>query len=175
MSKKILITLAILALTLVIVSIFELKNTRNVQSVCAIKTDLFLSGGLGLSKDAWEKLHKRRGTTADFIDYDGGNYSVIFLSGNTWHIERNFNKNRPTLEKAIKESKSLIPKDSQLVKKFASPTTPENTVYLYLSESLKERFGSDVWTNAKPGNFIVLYDAYNGRIARIIIAPGNNP
>jgi hypothetical protein len=36
------------------------------------------------------------------------------------------------------------------------------------SESLKERFNSDSWTNAKLGNFIVVYGTYNGKIARII-------
>jgi hypothetical protein len=172
MNKVLLGALTVLALILIVVSIFAFKQEKNTG------VQAFVSSGLGLSRQAWEKKHEKSGTGPDaFVGYDDGSYSILFNEGNTLHIERIFRNNKPQLDKAIDEGESLIPKDSRFINKYRM-TSSGAKVYFYFSKSLRDRFKSDdIWTNAKPGNFTVLYDydTDNGKVDRIIIGPGNNP
>ena len=137
--------------------------------------DDFASGGLGLSQETWEQAHTQSSTgPGSYVNYDGERYSVIFMDGNIWQLERNF-ADKPTLDESRVEGASLIPEDSQLVETYSPEGFPELIVDLYLSESLKGRFESDVWIGGEPGNFIVIYGVYDDRVPRIVIGTGNNP
>jgi hypothetical protein len=138
--------------------------------------DDFASGGLGLSQETWEQAHAQSSTSpGGYVNYDDEEYSVIFMDGNVWHLERNFGANQPTLGGARVEGASLIPEDSQLVETYSPEGFPELIVDLYLSESLKGRFESDVWIGGEPGNLIVICGVYDDRVPRIVIGTGNHP
>ena len=140
-----------------------------------LSVDDFASGGLGLSQSKWEQAHVQSSTGPGWINYDDGRYSVTFMDGNVWYLERNFTGDQLTLDKARVEGASLIPEDSELVRTYSPEGFPELIVDLYLSESLKNRFESDVWTKGEPGNFIVIYGVYDERVSNIVIGTGNNP
>ncbi len=66
--------------------------------------------------------------------------------------------------------------DSTLVRTYTAPSG--SLVDLYQSESLKALFDASAWDDAEPGQFIVIYtgqQANGGRVASVILAPGNNP
>ena len=134
------------------------------------------SGGLGLSREAWEQAHAQSGTgPGPYINYDGGTYSITFVDGNLQHLERNYGADQPSLADARSAGALLIPADSQLVRSYSPEGLPELIVDLYLSESLKGRFESDVWIEGEPGNFIIVYGVFGGKVPRIVIGTGNNP
>ena len=138
--------------------------------------DDFASGGLGLSQETWEQAHTQSSTgPGGYVNYDDESYSVVFMDHNVWTLERNFGDNQPTLDEARVEGSSLIPEDSQLVETYSPEGFPELTVDLYLSESLRDRFESDVWIGGELGNFIVIYGVFDEKVPRIVIGTGNNP
>jgi hypothetical protein len=138
--------------------------------------DDFASGGLGLGQQTWEQAHAQSSTgPGGYVNYDDEEYSVIFMNGNVWTLELEFDGSQPTLAEARVEGASLIPEDRQLVETYSPEGLPELMVDLYLSESLKGRFGSYVWIGGEPGNFIVIYAVYDERVARIVIGLGNYP
>jgi len=122
--------------------------------------DGYASGGLGLSEADWE------GSTTD---------SVQFRNGNVWYLERTFDDQGLTLEAARAEGAALMPADSRLVETYSPEGTPELVVDLYVSESLKERFESDVWVGGEAGNFITIYGVFDGVVPRVVLATGNQP
>jgi len=183
-------TLAVLVLLLAMLACGndEASPTRTIESTSPAPSleeptaeptavsDDFASGGLGLSQEVWEQTHAPNNTDLPgFDNYDNGKYSVIFTDGNVWHLERNFDDNQPTLDEARVEASSLIPEDSQIVETYSPEGMPELIVDLYLSESLRDRFKSDVWIGGKPGNFIVIYGVFDEKVPGIVIGTGNHP
>lgn len=141
----------------------------------------YASGGLGLDRADWERLHgsgapDNPGSPMTF-GYEGGKFQVQFSSvrsGNVEYVERVWGDRNPVLiEEARKESKQFIPADAKFVKTYTSRSG--STVDLYKSESLKGQFSDDGWTGGKPGDFIILYRNQTGRTTTFIIGTGNNP
>jgi hypothetical protein len=137
----------------------------------------FASGGLGLSRSEWERLHGA--PTRDdglFLSYKDGAYVATFVYGNLHHAERVWGDRNPvTLQVAREVGKTLIPVDAQLVRSYVAPGSRD--VDLYRSESLKTRFAPDdpAWVGAEPGVLIVIYRAATGPVTSIVVATGNNP
>lgn len=141
----------------------------------------YATGGLGLDRADWERVHgegkpDNPGSPMIF-GYEGGKFQVQFSgvrSGNVEYVERVWgDRNAVTLDDARKESKQFIPADGKFVRTYTSQSG--STVDLYRSESLKGRFGADNWTGGKPGDFIILYRNQTGRTTTFIAATGNNP
>lgn len=140
-----------------------------------IASGSFAPGGLGLSQQVWEQTHTKSSEDLGYIKYDSDQYWVLFMEQKVWHLERDFTNTQPTLDEARMESSLLIPEDSQLVETYHPEGVPELTVDLYLSESLKACFPSDNWIGGEPGNFVVIFGVFDGRVSRMVIGTGNNP
>ena len=134
----------------------------------------YASGGLGLSQQEWEKAHKQSEADSPYTKYDGDKYWIIFMDGKVWSLDRDYDEDEPVLDKARQEGKSLIPKDAELIESFSPDGFPELTVDLYLSESLKTRFDSDVWHDDEPGTFMVIYGVYDKKVGNFTIGTGND-
>jgi hypothetical protein len=145
----------------------------------------FESTGLGLSKSEWNRLYMPT-KTFDFTigtEYER-KYDVIF-DGNAYRIERLFpNKRFLALKQARAEAERLLPTDSELIRNYVMKDRDGTIIYLYHSESLKDRFSPTIdlfgekinrWENAQPGDFIVLFKIFHGQVQRYIISIGNNP
>ena len=133
-----------------------------------------VSGGLGLSKAAWETTHRQ--TDANGLGFQPAGvvydhkYDVVFREGNVWQIEQRWltsNLVRP--EQAAEESSRLIPGDRQLVRMYNPPGRPESVVNVYYSASLQERFAAKDWIYEKPGAFSVQFDSLDTVIVRMVI------
>lgn len=94
---------------------------------------------------------------------------------NVRHIERSWGDRNPvTMDAAKAAARELLPRDARMVDTTTSRGGTPGEVYV--SESLKSRFGSDAWTGGEPGNALVLYRVNPaGRVTSIIVATGNNP
>lgn len=133
----------------------------------------FESGGLGLQKADFEASHTKTGTDIMGAIYDN-NLIVSFQSDRVWYIERQWGSDAPVTHEDVEVlSATLIPTDSVLVETYNPDGRPETTVNLYMSESLKSRFGE--WIGGEAGNFTIQYNTYDGAVTRLIIAIGNNP
>ena len=135
----------------------------------------FPSGGLGLSRAEWDQQHTEGDTTFGMVEYDDGKYSVTFADGNIQYLERVFTDDQPPLDAARAEAQTLIPEDSQFLETYSPEGFLELTVDLYMSEALRERFDANWFIGGDPGNFIVIFGVFDGRVPRIVIATGNNP
>jgi uncharacterized protein YraI len=132
---------------------------------------LFASGGLGLDKTSFEKTHTATGKDTIGIVYDANLIVAFNEDDKVWYIEQQWSDaDAKTIEVW---SKMLMPTDATLIKTYSPTGRPETTVMLYMSESMKDRF--DLWVGGEPGNFIVQYNTYSGRVTRSIISVGNNP
>lgn len=135
----------------------------------------FPSGGLGASKAQWEQEHTEGETIFAMIEYDNGAYLVTFVDDKIQHLELTVTDD-PNLDNARTRAETFIPEDSQFQETYSPEGFPELIVDLYTSESLGKRFASDwVWFDSEPGTFIVIYSVYDGNVARILMATGNNP
>jgi hypothetical protein len=144
--------------------------------------DNYQSGGLGLSRQAWEDRHGAPGQKiGGFISYEGTTYAVAYQMDNVWHLEKSWGSTGVSLDEARAESKTLIPSDSQLQQTYTSAN--DQLVDLYTSEALKSRFpesqqlGSmtlSMWPGGEPGDFIVIYRRTGDRVTSIVLGIGNN-
>ncbi len=138
--------------------------------------DGFVSGGLGLSQETWERVHTQSNMRASYLAdpdrlyYDDDRFSVHFQDGYIETLVWRDDGNPLTLDKARTKSVTLIPKDSRFIRTYSDH---DFIVDLYLSKALKNRFESDVWAGGEPGNFIVRHLDYFGRVPIILIATGN--
>ncbi len=159
------------------------ESTSNSTTLVSDSGNGYLSGGLGLSQLDWEQKHTK--TNLDYqpmgTGYDN-KYDIMFQVGNVWHIEYIWGSKNPVAPDVVEsESKNLIPSDSQFIETYSPKDIPELIVNLYFSESLKNRFNNkdslfgNWWTGGKPGNFIVVYGVFNGKVSRMVIGIGNNP
>lgn len=155
------------------------SSNQPISSQPAPSVLAYASGGLGLDRAEWERLHGG-GRTADpvmFFEYENGRFQVSFSgvrTGNVNYIERVWgDRNSVRIEEARRESRNFIPADAEFVRTYTS--RGGSTVDLYKSESLKSRFSADDWTGGQPGDFIILYRNQTGRTTTFIIGVGNNP
>ena len=132
---------------------------------------VFESGGLGLSRVEWEKVHGRAvGDDIGGIVYANG-YSIGYSSDSSAAIAitvgRTFSP-AVTVQQARAESKKVIPADAQLV---GTEDPAGGVMYdTYYSASLAALFPSDtpdpfphrsdidIWNGARPGTFTVKFD-----------------
>ena len=131
---------------------------------------MFASGGLGLDKASFEKTRTATGKDIIGTIYDN-TIIVAFKDDKVWYIEQQWSDvDAKTIEAW---SKTLMPTDATLIRTYNPAGRPETTVMLYMSESMKDHF--NLWVGGEPGNFIVQYNTYDGRVTRSIISVGNNP
>lgn len=137
-----------------------------------IEPDSFASGGLGLSKAAWEQTHKL--SEKGYIDiYDNGKYLVTFVDDKVQYLEVELSDgSKLSPEDARAMTKPLLPQDSQFVETYTHLDTL--LVDIYTSKSLKERFEPDWWFGSEPGTFITIYGLFSSG-SKVTISTGNNP
>jgi hypothetical protein len=157
-------------------AILEPIDTATPEVAPSSSFGTFSSGGLGLSKSEWEQQHNADEDSYDIGYYDDGKYLVLFDEGKISEIELMFDELDLTLDEARIEAESLIPEDLQFVENYSPEDSPEWTVDIYTSKSLIEQYEADwVWFDSDPGTFSILYDVYDGFVARIVIAIGDSP
>lgn len=134
------------------------------------------SGGLGLSRAAWEKIHGAGGEGGVAgIAYRGG-YMVAFSSGGPDGLVAaiyKFYDPKVSMSSARAETKTLLPADAQPLKLNEIDRNGAqiyNTYDTYLSPSLSTLFppgtpkmfgesnGPDIWNGAQPGTLTIKYD-----------------
>jgi hypothetical protein len=116
----------------------------------------FASGGLGLSREAWEQSHGAPTNVSLFLDYDDGRVIVGLSDNNIWHIERVWPaSDAATLEAARDEARNYLPADATLSQ---SVDKGEGSVVdVYSSPSLTSRFAPATWNTSHPGTFAIKY------------------
>lgn len=137
----------------------------------------YASGGLGLTVAAWQKEHGP-GTPRSFgLAYEDGHFWALSgEDGRLIHIEQEIPA--MSIEDARILSTQLMPADAQLVGSYYADFGL--LVDLYYSPSLIEQIPNDDWTDAEPGNFMVIYGQYGppegvGPVTDLLVATGNNP
>lgn len=116
----------------------------------------FVSGGLGLVRAEWEKVHGQPSRSSIFLEYDGGRLVVGLLEGNIWHIERVWMRNDAvSLEAAREDARVYLPEDATLAESI--DRGDGRIVDVYRSESLARRFGSTAWNGGTIGTFSIQY------------------
>jgi endonuclease YncB( thermonuclease family) len=131
----------------------------------------YASGGLGLSRSEWERVHGA-GTAADFgVEYEQGRYIVQFQDDRVWYIERQWSS-PVLLEDAQAQGVQLIPHDSQLVQSYSPENLPELVVDLYQSDSLAPLFAN--WAGGSAGRLEVVCGVLPDGVGRMVISIGNS-
>lgn len=133
----------------------------------------FDSGGLGQSRDWWETQYGA-GESDGFLFTKHGDYDLLFTNDNAAHIERQWGDPLPAGDARF-IAETLMPADAVHLETYSPEGRPETTVHLYRSELLAERFGDSDFVGGEPGEFIILYSAFDGGVSRVIIGIGNNP
>mgnify|MGYP006912949676 CR=1 FL=1 len=84
----------------------------------------FESGGLGLSRKAWEAIHGKSDgePIPGFQSYEHGSYLIIFIENRIWHLEVDLPDSAPvSLDEARSLSSLLLPADSLYVETYELP------------------------------------------------------
>jgi hypothetical protein len=136
--------------------------------------DSFASGGLGVSRSAWEAQHGAGSAEGGFESYEEKTFVVGYQGDRISHLEFLFNP-AIDLDAARAQGKPLLPADSQLIRTYT--TADGRTVDLYRSATLAARFADapSLWAGGEPGDCIVLYRQASGRVASILLSLGDNP
>jgi hypothetical protein len=75
----------------------------------------FRSGGLGLSRTAWEVLHgTAESTNPDTLIYQDNSYKVTYQQNLVWQIEKSWGKSSPAAQQARTRIRRYLPLDSHL-------------------------------------------------------------
>jgi hypothetical protein len=116
----------------------------------------FASGGLGLSRTEWEKVHGQPTRSSIFLEYDGGRLVVGLLESNVWHIERIWMRGEAVaLEAARNDARSYLPSDANLTQ--SVDRGDGRIVDIYSSSILASRFASTAWNGGRAGTFTIQY------------------
>lgn len=139
--------------------------------------DGFVSGGLGVSRETWERTHIQSSVDSfsKLIKYDDDKYSLRFQDDHIQFLLYEYEDSPITLDQARAKSVAFIPQDSRFVEAYVFEYMTNAVLNLYLSESLKDRFGPDAWPGGEPGNFLVRYLLQYGRVTSISMYTGNEP
>jgi hypothetical protein len=131
------------------------------------------SGGLGLTRGQWEKLHGSAATRdSGYFTYDdeNGKMTINFMN-RAGYIKRSYHQG-VSKEEARAAAAKLMPADSVFVRSY---TLDGADVDLYNSNSLRIVFeGPDYWPGGQAGDFIVLYRLTDQSISWFSMALGNN-
>lgn len=139
-----------------------------------VEPDTFASGGLGLSREAWEATHGSGTESAGFVLYENKSFAVLYLDNYVAQLEFGFDT-PGGVESARSVATALGPRDHKLIRTYTTDT--DQLVDLYMSETLADRFPADAWINGEPGNFIVIYrrNVIDESVSGIVLGLGNNP
>lgn len=103
-----------------------------------------------------------------------GAWEVLKLPGErVRHMERLYDPS-VTLATAQADVAAMMPPDATFVRAYSPEASPEIKVSLYASPALAAQLPADAWTNAEPGQFVVIYFEYPEGVSRAIIASGND-
>ena len=137
------------------------------------------SGGIGLFRDEWERLHGPPTTATErFLRYAGG-YGAAFLNDIAFYVERDL-PSPVDVDEAREESRALMPDDAQLQLMYQTRLLVR--IDLYKSESLLARFrdaaenvaAPDPWMSDEPGTFIVILREEEGKVVSLALSTGRN-
>lgn len=132
--------------------------------------------GLGQDRASWEQDHTLTSQLGIFYDYDDLTYSVIFLNDRIGHLEYQVEQEQAmSLADARSLSSQFIPSDSVFEETYSPPGLPELIVDLYSSQMLTDIFEDDAFVGGETGQFIVIYNMFENKTSRIVMALGNNP
>ena len=141
------------------------------------------SGGIGLSRAAWESIHGPGNPGQSLVTYDNGTYAVGFQDDTVTFIEVAWPP--PGLEITDAESavRRLLPADARLDETFYAPATAGGPISLllhrYLSQTLALSLAAA--SNGATGGILVIYqqtlapDRFEPNVGRVSIAVGLTP
>jgi hypothetical protein len=144
----------------------------------------FPSGGLGLSKAEWESIYGPPigmvNGAARYSENGATTLDVIFLDDMVQSID--WQTTQPvTADAAMVSGQALLPADVRQTSSFSPPERPEAMVYLYASDALAQRFGSDPkwWHGGEAGTLLLQVDITPAGVNRLVVgtgsAVGSNP
>lgn len=176
-----LVALSVLFVVTVVglIALFVRSASPPVQSVQpsttsapAVVQAVYDSGGLGISRADWERIHGTPGVLnqGGLATYENKKYMVLFWVDNVDNpaqlITRQYPDNdKLVLEVARTEARAMLPKDARFVKTITEPAILEvlpNVVDIYTSQSLISRYPphdqfSLDWGETGPGSISLLY------------------
>jgi len=121
----------------------------------------YQSGGLGLSRQAWEQTHGQPSRVSIFLEYDGGQLIVGLSNNNIWHLERIWApRDAVELDVARDEARTYLPADATLNQTIDKGDG--RLVDIYTSPSLTSQFGPTAWNGGKQGMFLIQYRFRSG-------------
>jgi hypothetical protein len=104
-----------------------------------------------------------------------GDWEILdFGAGRAQHVERQYDPAAP-IDTVLADVAAILPADSVLVSEYSPEGRPEAKVSLYSSASLATLLPDSAWSNAGPGQFIVIYKVFDEGVQRVIVGTGNNP
>ncbi|MCG8348195.1 MAG: hypothetical protein MI924_10505 [Chloroflexales bacterium] len=151
----------------------SLAPARQSQGPSIVRVSSFQSGGLGLTREAWEARYGAPLETMLGVTIYTGGLSVIYRNDKIWSITQVWETER-TFDEARAMAKALLPADSTLVEMYT--TSIGQRVDRSQSETLQYDF-SGFGLGNEPGEHIVVYlhrpDTLN--VTGFEISVGNNP
>src|SRR5262249_13554389 len=98
----------------------------------------FRSGGLGLSRTAWELLHGKPDRVANEIFlYQGKTYKVTYQHDMVWQLERAWERPGITLDQVRARIRRYFPLDSHYIR--TDTVSDETIIDIYHSDALARR------------------------------------
>ncbi|OGO43042.1 MAG: hypothetical protein A2Z04_08820 [Chloroflexi bacterium RBG_16_57_9] len=158
----------------VAVTVTVVPTDTPVATATATPTEIpYASGGLGQDRAWWERLYGPGENTGFFWRYR--QYDVLFADEVARHIEQVYTAPMAFVG-AQREVRRLLPDDAEFVELSRPEDRPGTWIELYESASLAARYGGDMWPQAEPGQFVVVYKLEGDLAAsRGIVATGNDP
>ena len=129
------------------------------------RAGIFRSGGLGLTREEWERLHGAPSRETDeAVEYENGRFVVAFRDGRVARLTRVWGEQSPALLDAARiESRTFLPRDARFVRsRIPTVESGQPFVDVYSSESLPIPFPdapwrATPWTGGEPGNLVAVF------------------
>jgi hypothetical protein len=138
----------------------------------------FPSGGLGLSTTEWESMYGPPigmvNGAARYSENGTTTLDVVFLDDMVQSID--WQTTQPvTADAAMVSGRALLPADVRQTSSFSPPERPEAMVYLYTSEALAQRLGSDPkwWHGGEAGTLLLQVDLTPAGVSRLAVSTGS--
>ena len=153
-----------------------------ILTACAVWAGEITSGGLGLSRVAWEARHgepdpESRRCPSPSECYGGRKYTIAFIGDHVFHLEIHLGKGAGPSRQALRALVTqFIPTDAHLVESYQKPDGW--WVELYTSKSLAtldplmrpigtigtRKVPMDFWFGSPPGTFTVNFEPEGHRV-----------
>jgi hypothetical protein len=151
-----------------------LDPSTKIMEVNNQETEQLGSQGLGLSIDEWDQIHIKGQEYGGFVNYDNNQFALMTSDRRISHLEVVWgDENALDFTDAKIKASKYIPYDSQLIEKYEPGEN--RIVERFSSQKLKPLFSEIAWLGSPPGEFIIIYRAYEFGVSSIVIALGNNP